>query len=440
MYLYFRVRTRKYFFTAKKIINQTNKMELGKYSFGTGDRFNHEGEAQLSALITATSEGVEVTPVWNKSNREHNIVHSEPEGTRKEADAAVKNLGWEGPYFVDADHINLSNVDRFIEHCNFFTLDVAMYIGNDSAEEDVFKFKKSCEALGTEVSIAGIPEPIVITDELLDVVAGKYLAAVKEAAKIYRHIESSKGVGNFVTEVSMDEVEEPQTPVDMFFILKMIADEKIPAQTIAPKFTGRFNKGVDYVGDTVQFAKEFEEDVLVIEHAVKEFGLPEDLKLSVHSGSDKFTIYPIMAEIIKKHDKGIHVKTAGTTWLEEVIGLSISGDTGLEAAKEIYKKALERKDELCAPYADVIDIDDSKLPTPEEVDSWDGEKYANALRHIPGHADYNSNFRQLIHVGYKVAAEMGEKYTDLLKENAEVVGSCVEENIYERHLKRLFDL
>src|SRR5690606_16217825 len=124
----------------------------------------------------------------------------------------------------------------------------------------------------------------------------------------------------------------------LFFILKMIADEKIPVQTIAPKFTGRFNKGVDYVGDVAQFTKEFEQDVLVIEFAISEFGLPDDLKLSVHSGSDKFTIYPIMAEIIKKYDKGIHVKTAGTSWLEEVIGLSISGDEGLDVAKEIYTK------------------------------------------------------------------------------------------------------
>ena len=415
-------------------------MKLGKYSFGVGDRFNHEGEAQLSALIMATSAGVEVTPVWNKSNREHQIVHSEPEGTRAEADSAVKKLGWEGPYCVDADHINLSNVDRFIEHCDFFTLDVAMYIGNESSAADVAAFKKSCEVFGGIVEIPGIEAPIAVDDALLDEVAGKFLAAIKEAGKIYRHIKSRKGEGTFVTEVSMDEVESPQTPVDMLFILKMIADENIPAQTIAPKFTGRFNKGVDYVGDVDQFAKEFEQDLMVIDYAVNNFGLPADLKLSVHSGSDKFTIYPIMADIIKKHDKGLHVKTAGTTWLEEVIGLAISGDEGLVVAKEIYEKALARKEELCGPYADVIDIDDTKLPTAEEVGSWSGEKYGNTLRHIPGHPDYNPNFRQLIHVGYKVAAEMGDRYTDLLKKYKDVVGACVEENIYERHLKRLFNL
>jgi hypothetical protein len=415
-------------------------MKLEKFSFGIGDRFNHEGEAQLRALVKATNNGVKVAPVWNKSNREHEIVHSEPVGTREEADAAVKKLAWKSGYCVDADHINLSNVDRFIDFCDFFTLDVAMYIGNESAAADVGAFKQACAVFGDKVAIPGIAYPIEITDELLSEVATKYLAAIKEAGKIYRHIVAAKGEGNFVTEVSMDEVEEPQTPVDMFFILKMIADEKIPAQTIAPKFTGRFNKGVDYVGDVEQFTKEFEQDVLVIDYAVKEFGLPEDLKLSVHSGSDKFTIYPIMAEIIKKYNKGIHVKTAGTTWLEEVIGLAISGDEGLVVAKEIYSNALSRKEELCAPYADVIDIDDNALPSAEEVAAWSGEKFGNTLRHIPGHPDYNLNFRQLIHVGYKVAAEMGDQYTDLLKKYADVVGLCVEENIYDRHLKRLFDL
>ena len=415
-------------------------MKIGKFSFGVGDRFNHEGQAQLRALMKANAQGVKVTPVWNKSNREHDIVHSEPLGTRIEANEAVKALGWDGAYCVDADHINLTNVDRFIEHSDFFTLDVAMYIGNESSVEDVAAFKASCKTLGAQVAIPGIADPIVITDELLEAEATNYLAAVKEAGKIYRHIAEVKGEGNFITEVSMDEVDAPQTPVDMFFILKMISDEGIPAQTIAPKFTGRFNKGVDYVGDVKQFAQEFEEDVLVIDYAVKAFGLPENLKLSVHSGSDKFTIYPIMAEIIKKYDKGLHVKTAGTTWLEEVIGLAVSGDEGLAVAKEIYTKALGRKEELCAPYADVIDIDDNKLPTDEEVAAWSGEKFGNTLRHIPGHPDYNLNFRQLIHVGYKVASEMGEKYTGMLEKYADIVGGCVEENIYDRHLKRLFDL
>ena len=278
------------------------------------------------------------------------------------------------------------------------------------------------------------------TEELLRKIATKFLAATKQAAEIYTFLKEEKGAENFVTEVSMDEVESPQTPVELLFILKMLADKGVPVQTIAPKFTGRFNKGVDYTGDLDQFAKEFEEDVLVLDYCVKEFGLPAEIKLSVHSGSDKFSIYPIMAAVILKHDKGLHVKTAGTTWLEEVIGLAVADGDGLVLAKQIYANSLGRKDELCAPYADVIDIDESKLPSVAEVNSWSSDKFANTLRHIPGHPDYNPNFRQLIHVAYKVAAELGNTYTGLLEKHADVVGACVEENIYDRHLKRLFNL
>ncbi|HKJ43795.1 MAG TPA: tagaturonate epimerase family protein [Sunxiuqinia sp.] len=415
-------------------------MKLSKYSFGVGDRFSHEGEAQLRAIMKANNAGVDVSPVWNKSNREHGIVHTGPADVRKEADAAVKALGYNKPYYHDADHINLSTVAPYVDQADFFTLDVAAFIGNESSKDAVDAFLASCSKYKGSLQIPGISDPIDVTDELLVDLAKRFLAATDQASAIYKYLVENKGEGNFITEVSMDEVENPQTPVDLFFILKMLADKKVPVQTIAPKFTGRFNKGVDYVGDLDQFAKEFEEDVMVIEFAVKEFGLPADLKLSVHSGSDKFSIYPIMANIIKKHDKGLHVKTAGTTWLEEVIGLAVAGGEALEAAKEIYASALGRKDELCGPYADVIDIDDAKLPSVDEVNGWTGEKFANTLRHIPGHPDYNPNFRQLIHVGYKVAAEMGDKYYALIEKYADVVGGCVEENIYERHLKRLFNL
>lgn len=415
-------------------------MQPGKFSLGIGDRFSHQGVAQLSAIMKANQSGLDITPVWNKSNREHIYVHSNPADVRKEADAAVASLGFQGKYFVDADHINLTTVAPFIETADFFTLDVATFIGKESQEKDVTAFVSSCQKYVGQLTIPGIDHPFVITEELLTTVAGKFLAAAHQASEIYQTLVAAKGEGNFVTEVSMDEVERPQTPVDLFFILKMLADKNVSVQTIAPKFTGRFNKGVDYKGNVEQFAKEFEEDVLVIDYAVKEFGLPSELKLSVHSGSDKFTIYPVMAAIIQKYDKGLHVKTAGTTWLEEVIGLALAGGEALEVAKAIYTTALGRKDELCAPYADVIEIDDSQLPSPAEVASWSSEKFANTLRHIPGHPDYNANFRQLIHVGYKVASEMGTRYTDLLKKHADIIGTCVEENIYDRHLKRLFNL
>ncbi len=430
--IYFRERTRNYFIFYN--------MRLGNYSFGIGDRFAHQGVAQLRALLKARSGGIEVTPVWNKSNREHGYVHTHPQDTRNEADQAVEALAYAGSYCVDADHINLSNVENFISSSDFFTIKKKKKIGIPPINSEIETFIASCKSYTGSLAIPKIAHPFDVDEPLLEKIANKFLTAIMEAKKIYSFIADRKGAENFVTEISMDEVESPQSPVELFFILKMIADLGIPAQTIAPKFTGRFNKGVDYVGDVTKFAQEFEEDILVIEYAIKEFNLPDNLKLSVHSGSDKFSIYPEIQRIITLHGKGIHVKTAGTSWLEEVIGLALAGGEGLAAAKSIYTQALSRQEELCAPYADVIDIKQDQLPTAGEVNTWSSEKFANTLRHIPGHPDYNANLRQLIHVGYKIAAEMGNHYINLLEAHSELIGSCVEENLYDRHLKRLFKL
>ena len=417
-------------------------MKIEKYSFGIGDRFAHQGEAQLAALMQASDTlGLGFVPVWNKSNREHTLTGSTPAGTRKEADEAVKALGYKGSYYVDADHINLSNVDKFMDASDFFTIDVADYIGKKATQTEIDAFITANRKYTGRLSIPGIAAPFDVPQELLQHIAEKFLYAVKEAGKIYRYIEKAKGADNFVAEVSMDEVIDAQSPVEMFFILSAMAAEQIPAQTIAPKFTGRFNKGVDYVGDVTQFAKEFEEDLLVIDFAVKEFGLPANLKLSIHSGSDKFSIYPVIGRLIQQYDKGIHVKTAGTTWLEEVIGLAMSNDEeAIDLVKAFYSSALGRFDELCAPYATVIDIDKEKLPSAKTIERWTGEKLANTLRHIPSHPDYDPNIRQLIHVSFKVAAEYGNEYLEALQKHKDIVGKQVTENIYDRHIKRMFGI
>ena len=414
-------------------------MKLGKYSFGIGDRFSHEGKAQLAALIEAAGKyPFKFVPVWNKSNREHQIIGTEPADTRREADDAVMAMGYGKPYFVDADHINMNNVDRFMDASDFFTIDVADYIGKPADADSVSKFIENNLKYAGTLSIPGIEEPFKVDRSLLEQLAGKYLFAAMEAGRIYRHIASKKGADNFVTEVSMDEVDAPQTPIEIFFILSALAQEKIPAQTIAPKFTGRFNKGVEYVGDTAQFEKEFREDLLVIDFAVKEFGLPEGLKLSIHSGSDKFSIYPIMGRLIRQYDKGIHIKTAGTTWLEENIGLALADDQALELAKKIAISALGRMEELCIPYATVIDINPANLPTAEQIASWNGNQYARALRHNRQDPLYNPDFRQLVHVSYKIAAELAPEFYAALERNADVVAQQVKENILDRHIARLF--
>ncbi len=411
---------------------------LGKYSFGVGDRFAQQGEAQLAAIRMAQERGIDVTPVWNKSHREHTIAKTEPIGTRRAADAAVAGLGWTGGYFVDADHVTLETVGRFLDCSDYFTIDVADAIGRPADPDAIGAF---VERFGRYVGTPGIPGvalPCPITAAALEQAAGRYLQAVREAGVVYRRIREAKGGDGFIVEVSMDEAASAQTPLEMLLILAAMAEERIPVRAVAPKFSGRFNKGVDYVGDVGRFGREFEELLAVLRFAVGEFGLPEGLKISVHTGSDKFSIYPVIGRAIRRHDAGIHLKTAGTTWLEELIGLASSGAPGLGMAKDIYAQSLARLDALVADYTAVIDIDPRALPPASDVRAWDGPRFAAALRHDQGCPHYNPHFRQLLHVGFKIAAEMGDAFLGAVRDNAGVIGANVTENIFSRHLLRLF--
>lgn len=413
-------------------------MNIRKYTFGMGDRFAHQGSAQLNAVLQARAAGLDVYPVWNKSNREHLLVGTRPDDLRAEADAAVAAAGWTDDYYVDADHIGIKTVDWFIKASNFYTLDVADFTGKVATADAIAEFTQAVAKYTGTLAIPGIATPCEITPATVRETAEKFLFAMQEAGRIYRHIEAQKGPEKFVTEVSVDETDAPQNPVELFLILAMIGHEGIPVQTIAPKFTGRFNKGVDYVGDLAQFEKEFDEDLAVIAFAIREFDLPPALKLSVHSGSDKFSLYPIINRLLKKHDAGLHVKTAGTTWLEEVIGLAEAGGEGLEIAREIYAGAYPQAAELIAPYAPVVDIDLARLPTPATVAGWSAEKFVAVLRHDQANPDYDVQFRQFVHVSFKVAAQLGRRYPEALKKYADGIGRNVTYNLFERHLKPLF--
>lgn len=411
---------------------------LAKYSIGVGDRFSHQAAAQLRACILAADAGVDVIPVWNKSNREHTIIGSEPASARIAADEAVKALQWSKPYHVDADHINAGTVDRYIGSCDFYTIDVADWIGKPADPSAVQSFVDRHAELVGDLRIPGIDAPFRTSRDFVTQVASKYLTAVQEAGGIYRHIEERKGKRKFITEVSMDETDTPQTPVELLIILAAIADGGVPIQTIAPKFTGRFNKGVDYVGNVEKFTEEFSSDVATIAFAVRQYGLPGNLKLSVHSGSDKFSIYQPIHQTLKKFNAGVHLKTAGTTWLEELIGLAEGGGEGLELAKDIYADAYSHRETLCAPYASVIDIDPGKLPAPQLVRQWASEEFVAALRHDPNSPKFNNHLRQLLHVGFKVAAKMGTRYLDLLTRFQSEIARNVTTNLLDRHIKPVF--
>ena len=206
----------------------------------------------------AAERGAAVVPVWNKSNREHLIVGSEPASVRAAADAAVRELGWTRPYHVDADHINLDDRrplprrQRLLHPRRRLRHRQARHgrrhrrvSGAPSRADRRHRDPRHRRAVRHHARVRSPRSPASTSSRCRRPAAS---TATSRRGAMPR---------SFVTEVSMDETDAPQTPPQLLVILAAIADEKIPVQTIAPKFTGRFNKGVDYVGDVAQFEKEF---------------------------------------------------------------------------------------------------------------------------------------------------------------------------------------
>lgn len=413
-------------------------MELATYSIGLGDRFGREGPAQLDAVIEAAKRGVHITPVWNKSWREHQLVGSQPADARYEADQAVAARGWSGAWFVDADHVTHQSVAAFLPACDFFTLDVAEQIGCPAEPQRQAQFIQRHQDLLGRWDLPGAVAPLEISRAALKQAAARYLGAVETAARIYQRICQSRPPESFVVELSLDETTQPQTPAEMLLILAAAADQGLPVRLVAPRFCGKFLKGIDYRGDVARFASDFAGHTAVLRFAAAQFGLPAGLKLSIHSGSDKFSLYPVVHQIIRRQQAGVHLKTAGTTWLEELAALAEVSADGLAIAREIYGAAFARIDELCAPYATVVEIDRGRLPAPAAVARWDGAEFARALRHDPASAAFNAQFRQLLHVAFRIAAEMGPRFIYLLDEYAAQIGPRVTENLFDRHIRPLF--
>ena len=362
-------------------------MKLSKYSVGTGDRFAHQAKAQLRACIRALESGVEVIPVWNKSNREHTIIGSEPLQCGSAADAAVKALGWKHPYFCDADHITSQTVGRFLECVRLLHHRCCRLHWPPARRTTSMHSSSGILTCWNASNSTAQASPSRSRTEILRQTAPEIFdRRAKKAGEVYRIIEEPKEKATSSRKSRWMRPTRAQSPVELLIILAAIADEGIPVQTIAPKFSGRFNKGVDYVGDVAQFEREFALDVAAIAYAVRAIRSAGESQAQRALRQRQVLHLPAIHATMKQFDAGVHLKTAGTTWLEELIGLAEAGGEGLELAKEIYAEAFAHRDELCAPYAAVIDIDTCKVALPGEVEGWSSEQYTSALRHVPGAA------------------------------------------------------
>ena len=240
-------------------------LTLEKFSLGVGDRFAHQAKPSCELACWAAERGADVIPVWNKSNREHGIVGSEPASVRAAADAAVRELGLEaalprGRRPHQSGHGGpLPRRQRFLHARRGRRHRPARRAGTASRPSST----RHPELVG-RIEIPGIERAVrpPRASRSRRSPASTCSPCRRPGASTATSPASAKA--HFITEVSMDETDAPQTPPELLVILAAIADERIPIQTIAPKFTGRFNKGVDYVGDVAQFEKEFSDDLAVI--------------------------------------------------------------------------------------------------------------------------------------------------------------------------------
>jgi len=413
-------------------------VQIPPFSFGFGDRFSLHGHAFVKAIKELQANGINIFPVWNKSHTEYKSTADTP----KQMYLSIKNCAQEASlnqgFGFDADHVTMENIDRYIADCDYFTIDVSNYIRKLAPYDEMDTFIKGNQRYIGRLEVPGMNDAFHVFENVITSYAGMYLLAAKKAGELYHYIKEKKADKPFITEISMDEVNYSHSPLELFFILNALSFYDVKFQLISPKFIGRFNKNIDYVGKLPQFEAELDMYIKIIKFAVDEFGLDPSLKLSLHSGSDKFSVYPIINKMLRKHQVGIHVKTSGIGWLSSLIVLASKGGENLDMVKTFYTEAYQDFSNIITHYDKVTDINKSKLPTEEEIKTWSAEKFVRALDNTVSDQGYNPTLRQFMACAYGVVANKRDKYEKAVKDHLEEIDHKIAYYLVELHLKPLF--
>jgi hypothetical protein len=276
-------------------------------SFGFGDRLGLATAGHIASV-----RGTKFAPVFaQQSVRENSRTGRTPQQVMDAAKRAVDAAKWDLPWGADADHLKtLDDIPAFVEAgYTFFTVDPGEYVDN-SADTDSLEMleRKVASVNWEELSELYLHDGGHVGSQFdaqsLMRAAAKYGKAIQHAVAMFKRLSQLKD--HFDFEVSIDETDSPTKSIEHFFIAKELTRKDVKFTSLAPRFIGRFEKGVDYIGDLNILDAELAKHAAVTSH----FGT---YKLSLHSGSDKFSVYPLVA---KHWGERIHVKTAGTSYLE----------------------------------------------------------------------------------------------------------------------------
>jgi len=415
-------------FTAPRIVGV-------RKSIGCGDRLG----LATPGHVRAVRQSPRVAPVFaQQSIREMVRSGRTPEQVMDDATWGVFQEGWRAGFGADADHLKTTaDVDLCVDAgFTMYTVDPGDHVDNEAATASLDELVQRVEALPWNM-LESSPEElraaylgktfdlgdgvvISFSDETLLRAAAKYGRAVAHAVTMYHHLAGRMGGPgsgqNFELEVSVDETETPTTPQEHFFVASELRRLGVHWVSLAPRFVGRFEKGVDYIGDIEQFEAELVKHV-AIARALGPY------KLSVHSGSDKFSIYPIIAQLAGDL---VHLKTAGTSYLEALRALASIAPA---LFREILGFARVRYDADRATYH--VSADPAKVPWPDQLSD---AELAGVLDTFDG--------RQVLHVTFgsvltardpRGGYRFRERLLDALRADEEVYYATLEKHL-GRHL------
>ncbi len=373
-------------------------------SVGFGDRLGLATPGHIRAV-----RGTHISPIFaQQSIREMKRTGRTPEEVMDDATWGVVQEGFRDTFGSDADHLQQPvDIDRTADAgFTMFTIDPGEHVDNEADDRDEASLAAKLEDLDDE-SLEATPDDLrkryvgqtflleggteVSFDERTFLkAAAKYGGAVAHTVIMYRRLREHRDEGDFELEVSVDETETPTSPAEHYFFAAELKRLGVQWVSLAPRFVGRFEKGVDYIGDLDEFRNSFAEHAAVM----RTLG---PYKISIHSGSDKFSIYPIVSELT---DGLVHVKTAGTSYLAALKAIA-QADAAL--FREIVEFARRQYETDKASYH--VSAELARVPDLAELDD-------DALGELTDHFDT----RQMLHVtfGSVLTADDGRRFGDRL--------------------------
>ena len=391
-------------------------------SAGFGDRLG----LATPGHVQAAREAAGIASIFaQQSVRENARTGRTPQEVVDDATWGIFQEGWREPWGADADHLKTPEVlDDFVAAgYTLYTIDPGDHVDNEAHTAPLTEVEEKVKALpwdtledtaqdverrylGRSSDLEGAS--LALDQETLWRAAAKYGRAIAHTARMYRHLVGQMGGRPFELEVSVDETETPTSPAEHYFIASELKRMGVDWVSLAPRYIGRFEKGVDYIGDLAEFETE------LAKHAAIARALGP-YKLSIHSGSDKFSIYPIIARLTEGL---VHLKTAGTSYLEALRAIS---QVSPAMFREILAFSRDRYEIDRATYH--VSAQLAKVPTPDQVADDD----------LPDLLD-QFDARQVLHVTFgSVLDRFGDRLLATLEKHEQVYYTLLGSH-FRRHL------